>query len=187
MAKADGGAVYPLDLLANAVLHRSANLVRGYSLLVEQRNFICAAPLLRLQIDNCLRFYAAFIVADAHDFAEKVFKGVRVSKMKDRTGSLMTDAYLAKKLSRKHPWILRVYDRTSGYVHLSDTHIFNTFSPPTPGDLKETKQQIVVGPGDCFAGDALYEEATAAFIEATRLLFEHLVGWVKTKDRPRRA
>jgi hypothetical protein len=48
MVNADGGAVYPVDLLAYGVIHRSINLVHGYSSLVEQRNFICAVPLLRL-------------------------------------------------------------------------------------------------------------------------------------------
>ena len=182
--EADGGAFFPVDFLANAVLHRSINLVRGYITLVEQRNFICAAPLLRLQLDNCLRFYAVFIVAKPHDFALKVLDGVPVRKLKDRTGERMTDTYLVKKLNQIYPWVSQVYERTSGYVHLSDAHIFNTFAPTSPEERKERKQNLVIGVGDCFETDDFYEEATEAFIEATHVLFNYVIGWMKTKQNP---
>ena len=184
MSEAHGGAFYPVDLLANAVLHRSINLVHGYAALVEQRNFICAAPLLRLQIDNCLRFYAVFIVDKPHDFAMKILSGVQVGKMKDKAGSLMADAYLTKKLSQIHPWVSRVYKRTSAYIHLSDAHIFNTFAPTSPEERKDRIQKLTVGAGDCFEGDEFYEEATEAFIEATHVLLNYVIGWVKTKQNP---
>ncbi len=187
MMEADGGTFFPVDLLANAVLHRSINLVRGYITLVEQRNFICAAPLLRLQLDNCLRFYAVFIVDKPHDFALKVLDGVKISKMKDRTGTLMRDGYLVEKLGQIHPWVSRVYKQTSGYVHLSDAHIFNTFASTSPKEQKERKQNLVMGAGDCFETDEFYEEATEAFIEATQVLFNYVIGWVKTKENPPKA
>jgi hypothetical protein len=184
IAKADHGNVYPVDLLANAVLHRSTNLIRGFTMLVEQRNFVCAAALLRLQIDNCLRFYAVFIVKEPHDFAMEVFKGTLVRKLRDKTGTFMTDAYLVAQLSRDYPWVARVYKQTSGYIHLSTAHIFNTFVPPSSSDAEERLQTIFVGAGDCFPDDELYKEATAAFIEATQVLFKHVVGWLVTKEGP---
>lgn len=184
LAEADGGSIYPVDLLANAVLHRSTNLVRGFALLVEKRNFICAAPLLRLQIDNCLRFYAVFIVKSPHDFAMEVLKGTQVRKLKDKTGALMTDAYLVSQLTKVYPWVARVYERTSGYVHLSGTHICNTAAPRTPDEESQRIQRFVVGAGDCVEDDEFYKEATAAFIEATQVLFNYLIGWVKTKESP---
>jgi hypothetical protein len=187
MAEADGGKLYLVDLLANAVLHRSTNLVRGFAALVEQRNFICAAPLLRLQIDNCLRFYAVFIVEKPHDFAMEVLKGTQVRKLKDRTGAFMTDAYLSKQLNQIHPWVARVYERTSGYIHLSDAHIFNTFASRSPDEEKEGLQRLTIGAGDCFEGDELYKEAAAAFIEATQVLLKYVIGWVKTKESPPKA
>ena len=76
MAEVDKGNVYPVDLRVNAVLHRSTNLVRGFALLIEQRNFICAAPLLRLQIDNCLRLLCALSRAcDAAAMVKEVKRG----------------------------------------------------------------------------------------------------------------
>ncbi len=185
MSFADGGKLFPVDLLAKAVINRSAHLTRAFRVLVEHRNFIAAAALLRLQIDSCLRFHAVWLVEDAHDFSMKVMQGEHVRRLRDRDGELMTDGYLAMKMNDKHPWILRVYKRTSGYIHLSESHIFNTFTPPSAEDRRQGFQTITVGFEDNFDDDSLYEEATEAFIETTKTLFHYLVGWVSTKERGR--
>jgi hypothetical protein len=182
MAQVDDGALYPIDILASAVLHRSTNLIRGFATLVEQRNFICAAALLRLQIDNCLRFYAVYLVKEPHTFAMEIMKGSQVRKMQDRSGALLTDQYLVGQLSQHHPWIENVYKQTSGYVHLSEKHVYNIFASTSSGANEDGVQNVVIGHGDSFGTDALYEEATAAFIEATKLLFHYLIGWIKTKE-----
>lgn len=182
MVKADGGAVYPVDLLSYAVIHRSINLVQGFAYLIEKRNFICAAPLLRLQLDNCLRFSAVFLVSDCHEFATQVLKGRPVRRMKDKSGALMNDSYLVKKLAVDHPWVERVYTRTSGYIHLSETHFYNTLIPQTQAAQEKGVQAFHIGPGDSFETDEVYEEATEAFVETTRVLMKYLIGWVQTKE-----
>ena len=114
MFTAYGGSIYPLDLLAAATLHRSMNLLFGFCDLIQNRNMLSAAPLLRLQIDNCSRFFAAFIVKDPHAFAMSVIRGENINKLKDQDGKQMNDAYLVKKLSNDEPWIERVYKGASG-------------------------------------------------------------------------
>jgi hypothetical protein len=176
-----GGKFYPVDLLAQAVLNRSLNLVEGFVILAQQRNMICCGALLRLQLDNCLRFYAVYLVKDPHDFAMQVFGGKPIKKMKDKSGKPMTDAYLAEKLNEKFPWVLNVYKRTSGYIHLSETHIFNSFvEPATEGGT----QRMGIGIGSNYEGDEFIEEAALAFIEATKVMFEYLIGWQRTKANP---
>jgi hypothetical protein len=182
--KANGGAVYPVDLLAWAVINRSINLIQGFAILIEKRNFISAVPLLRLQIDNCLRFYAVYLVSDPHKFATNVLTGARIAKMKDESGARLTGGYLASRLTEHHSWVARVYDKTSGYIHLSESHIFNTFAPTRDADRAKNIQSISIGPGDNFLDEKFYEEATEAFIEATNVLFTYLVGWLKTKENP---
>ena len=85
-----GSALYKLDLLAIAVLDRSLALLRGFCDLVEGRNMIAAAPLLRCQLDNGLRFFASTLVENPHDFALKVHTGNPIHKQKDRSGKSMT-------------------------------------------------------------------------------------------------
>lgn len=179
MFTAYGGSIYPLDLLAAATLHRSMNLLFGFCDLIQNRNMLSAAPLLRLQIDNCSRFFASFIVKDPHAFAMSVMKGEKINKLKDQDGKPMSDAYLVKKLSNDEPWVNRVYKEASGWVHLSDKHIFNTFQV-SPGNKLNGR----IGLEDPFIPDSLYLEAIGAFKAATELLLKYISGWIYTKDNP---
>lgn len=179
MAEADGGNLFPLDLLATAVLNRSANLVPAFVHLIRSKNMIAAAPLLRLQIDNCIRFHGAWLVDDPHAFATSVIKGEHVRKIKDRNGKPMTDKHLLECFSKEFPWVSKVYERTSGYIHLSDAHVGNLFvgSKTTEDGISEFKW----GAGDSYPDDSLYEESVEAFIAATKAMLTYVVGWVKTK------
>jgi hypothetical protein len=113
-----------------AVVDRSLALLRGFCDLVEARNMIAAAPLIRCQLDNGLRFFASTLVEDPHDFAGNILKGIPVRKMKDRYGKLMTDRYLVERLTIEVPWIETVYSQASGYIHFSEQHIINTIGIP---------------------------------------------------------
>src|ERR1035437_452289 len=109
------GHKYKLDIHAMAVIDRSLALLRGFCDLVEAKNMIAAAPLIRCQLDNGLRFFASTLVEDPHDFAGNILKGIPVRKMKDRHGKLMTDRYLVERLTIEVPWIETVYSQASGY------------------------------------------------------------------------
>ncbi len=171
--------IFRLDLLACAVMNRSLNLLLGFCSLIEARNFLAAAPLLRLQLDNALRFSAAWLVDDPHDFAWRVIRGTQVKNMLDRDGQKMHDGYLVKKLAEENPWVPEVYKQTSGYVHLSEKHVFNAVSPEE--DLRFLTRIAV---GDEFLPDEIYKEAIFAFKEATDLLFSYVHGWGYTKRHP---
>src|SRR4051812_27643367 len=67
--------LYQLDLLATAVMDRGLSLIFGFTSQIRANNFTCAAPLVRMHLDNVLRFYAAYISEDCHEFTMKVFKG----------------------------------------------------------------------------------------------------------------
>ena len=178
---ADSSALYPLDFLAAAVLNRSLALIEGFCLLIEADNLIAAAPLLRLQVDNCIRFSAAWLVEQPHEFAMEVLRGTPIRKLRDRSKQPMTDRYLVQKLLPEAPWIESVYDQTSGYVHLSDKHIFNAMRSSEAEGIDVTLQ---IGSRDGFTSDEPYIEATLAFIEATQLLMKYMHGWGFTKDNP---
>jgi hypothetical protein len=181
MLKADGGRLFALDMLAAAVIKRSLSLCAGFALLVRSSNYTSAAALLRLQLDSCLRFYAAFIVEKPHDFATQVLHGTPVRKLKDRTGNLMTDRYLVEGLGKKYEWMPRVYDATSGFIHLSERHIFATWEPREAG---KSGVSLVVGAADEHFADELWIEMAFGFLAATDALFEYLKGWLFTKANP---
>jgi hypothetical protein len=178
-----GGAMYPLDLLVLATLNRSLCLLKGFVSLIEDKNFVAAAPLIRLQLDNCLRLSAGTLVDDPHQFAMKMLEGVPVRKQRDRSKQLMTDQYLVEKLTRQFAWVKKVYYSTSGYVHLSEKHFFNAMQ----ASGEDHKFTLKITDRDEFVPDALYIEAIEAFKATTDILFEYVYGWAYTKDNPEKA
>jgi hypothetical protein len=145
--------------------------------MIEARNFICAASILRLQLDTALRFAAAWLAPDPHRIAHEVLKGTSIRTQKDRSGHLMTDAYLVSVLAKEDPWITNVYKQTSGYIHLSEKHIFN--SVIKVGDDRRIAMKM--SPDDVVITDDLYIEAVQAFRAASEVFLRYLEGWVYTK------
>jgi hypothetical protein len=178
MLLADGDKFFAIDFLAAAVIKRSMSLCSGFSTLVRGRNYTSAAAILRLQLDSCLRFYAAFIVADPHFFATEILRGVPVRRMVDKSGAKMTDKYLVEKLGRKFEWMPRVYDSTSGFVHLSERHIYAT------GNWSPDKVSLLISPMDEHIAVEFWIEMAMCFLACTDALFEYLRGWVFTKGNP---
>jgi hypothetical protein len=176
------GYEYKLDILALAVLDRSLALLRGFCDLVEGRNMIAAAPLLRCQLDNGLRFFASTLVDDPHALAGDIAKGTPVHKMKARNGHFMRDDYLKKQLTIEVPWVRALYDQASGYVHLSEQHIINTMG--IPDEAGETVIGITGYDGRVWT-EQRYIEAIEAFDASTRLVLELVKMWSQVRREPR--
>lgn len=180
MPEAYQGAIYHMDLLAAAVLNRSLYLIEGFSMLVLDRNYISAAPLLRLQLDNALRFHAAWLVDEPYQFVIDVMAGKEIRNIKDSHGKKMTDAYLVSKLSEEYDWIDKVYKKMSGYVHLSELHISNAVRHA------DNNRTIIVGigRGRIPFPDDKFLDLIGAFMETTKVVLKYVNSWVYTKSHP---
>ncbi|MBE0534564.1 MAG: hypothetical protein IH624_02765 [Phycisphaerae bacterium] len=178
-AKADGGALFPLDLLSTAVTHRAMCLISGFCDMIAKENFVCAAPLVRLLIDCLLRFYAAWLVDDAHELAIQVLAGTDLRRIRDRGGNKMTDRYLCEQLAQEYPWIKGLYRQTAGYVHLSSKHFFNTIREVHEEDRSIT---TAIGESDTSIAPEIYEEAVDAMLQVSTAVLRYLHGWGYTKD-----
>ncbi len=179
MLKANEGNLFPLDSFMLGLIKRSMLLTRGFCELIRQNNFLSAAPLVRLHLDNLLNVHAAFIVSDPHNFAMEKMQGEQTKKLKDRKGAKMTDTYLAESLSKKEEtkWVLNTYRETSKFIHLSDKQIFSV-------------TQKIEGEGFHFVISDEQEipeenllEATEAMISITEQLFRHMYGWIQAKNQ----
>ncbi|MGO9916323.1 MAG: hypothetical protein ACLQIB_16705 [Isosphaeraceae bacterium] len=123
--EADGGNVHTPDLWINAGIRRSMQILDGFTAMVRARNISCAGALLRVQIDTALRLFACTLV-NPDDFTVAALKGERLDRLTDQTGKRLTDAYLVDKLSKVTPrfaWLRDVYERTSGFIHMSGNHM----------------------------------------------------------------
>ncbi len=176
---ADDAKMFAVDLLALSAANRSMSLISGFTTMIKDKNFICAAPLLRLQLDNSLRFYAAFLVEDPHKLAKDFIDGVSIRHFKERTtNQKLSDRLLVNRLSEHHPWIVRIYEETSGYIHLSHKHFYNV-----AGKKDSTKNlQFIAGKGDKFIDEKTRFEAVIAMIELTTVLLWLLNSWTVTKN-----
>lgn len=118
---------YVFDIYLNGILNRSVNLIRGFALLMRDKNFIAAAPLVRLHLDSLLRLFAPQLINfNVDDFAMQVMKGTSIRKIKDKENKNLTDTRLVEKLNEigGFEWVQRVYDTGNSFVHYSDQTIF---------------------------------------------------------------
>lgn len=184
--KADGGNIYGVDFLAWAAVSRSISNLDGFLSMAEQGNFVLANSIVRLQLDTVLRFFSIHLVDAPHDHAMRIFKGESVKDMKDRNNNKMTDRYLCDTFAEKEnlAWIKTVYEHTSGYIHLSNKHVFALFT-----GTEESNGNKAFG---LFCGDSgkttIPEEFKLETIECmehiTQLVLKYVHGWVETKKNP---
>jgi hypothetical protein len=172
------GDVFHMDVLTMAVINRSLELSEGFKDLILSQKFLCAAPLLRLQIDNLLRYSAAWLVDKPHEFIAEVMKGTPIRKLKDASGKKMADFYLVQKLSSDVPWVESVYEKTCGYIHFSESHFHKVMlSTDDNGAFS-----IGIGSHSKKIPESTYIEAIEAFNATTLEICKYVYGWLKTKD-----
>lgn len=180
--KSDNGKIYTFDLFVLSALNRSISLLKGLINLIKSKNYICAMPLIRLQLDNGLRLFAGTLVKDPHEFAVKVMEGVYINKQKDSSNNLMRDYYLVNKISGIYPWFKDLYSQTSGYIHFSDKHFWNAIKANKESnwslDLKVTDT-------DSFITKEDYSSAISDFCKSTKVVFDFTSIWIDCKKKYR--
>lgn len=175
---AGNGKMYSFDLFVFAIIERSILLTAGFCSLINQNNFLSAAPLVRMHLDNLLNIHAAFISPNVHDFSIKKLQGEQTKKMKDYKGAFMTDTYLAESLSKEKEtvWVINLYRESSKFIHVSDKHMFS-MTEKGKGDncirFTISEEQIVP--------EKLVIEASEAMYAISEQIFRHLDAWIKEK------
>ncbi|RWH52860.1 MAG: hypothetical protein EOQ82_24840 [Mesorhizobium sp.] len=154
------------DFFIFGALRRTLAQSRGFRDLINSRNFPCAAAILRLQIDTAIRVNALSLIDDVDRACKAVMDGEQFNRLKDRDGTRLSDAHLRKKLAEKHPWISKVYEQTSNFVHLSGRH-FEVSIARTDDDTRMAYFQISGHDPD--RPEKTYFEAVDTFFEATKL------------------
>lgn len=107
------------DQFFTSALGKIVDVLDGLSIMLRERNVSCSGVLLRVQLDNLMRVFAAFISEDRKKFISSFLEGTPINKLKDNDGRLMTDGQLRRRLTLYCPKIDKVYKEMSGFVHLS--------------------------------------------------------------------
>ena len=173
-----GQTLFKEDLFFCSALNRNVQLSEGFVALLQQRNLSCAGAILRLQLDNCMRTYAAFIAMDKDAVVDCVIHGKKISDQMDADGKKMTDAHLKKKMVEFNASFPNVYNQASGYIHLSDMAFYET----VVGIEGQTLTWQIGQPlQERF--NPLLLEAADAFIYFTKLHHKMLQAVIDSKER----
>jgi hypothetical protein len=173
-----GSPMFPLDLMAFGAVKRSISTASAFRMMIESWNMVCARSLLRIHIDTSLRFSAAWLVEEPHDFATRVLKGDRIDKMKDKAGEPLSDRHLVEVHTPEFPWLPAVYKNLSGYVHFSGSHIYDSIANVADQDRTVSFE---IGDADLKFPEFSWIEVLDCFREVTEMLARYLHGYALTK------
>ena len=166
------------DLFFCAALDRCVQLSEGFIILLQQRNLSCVGALLRLQLDNCMRTYAAFIAADRDAVVDCIIHGKKIRDQLATDGKKMTDAYLKEKMAAFNASFPDVYDQASGYIYLSEKAFYQTVV-----SVNENIMEWQIGQVLQERFNPLLLEAADAFVHFTKLNYKMLQAVVDSKQR----
>lgn len=99
----------------------SMRIVDGLISMLQSRNFVCAAQLLRAQIGVCMRTLAFLVCEDTDTFIKTFLNNGQINKLKDSGGKKLTDGRLKELLNQFDPTVAASYDKASGMTHYSAT------------------------------------------------------------------
>ena len=71
------------ELFFISALNRRVRFIDGFIQLLKSRNLTCAGVLVRTQLDNLMRVYAAFIANDKGDFVNEYLAGTPIRNLVD--------------------------------------------------------------------------------------------------------
>ncbi len=173
------GPMYVIDMFLFGAIQRLMAQSRGFRELIDGQNFPSAAILLRTQIDTAMRLHGLSLLDDAEDELKKLMAGelkfnqlrVRI-KSTDQKTERLTDAFLRIQLAIKYPWVDKVYEETSDFVHLSFHHLWAALH-----NVNEEERTVYfqLSGRDPHRHESAYFECCEAFLDVTKIAF-NLIG-----------
>jgi len=177
---ADGGNLFQMDFLVIGAVKRFVSNSAAFRRMIADWNLTTARSILRLHIDTGLRFSAAWLVADPHEFASKVLGGESINRLKDLNGRRLTDAFLVERRSSEFPWLPIVYENLCGFIHFSGSHIFASVKE-IESDSRTVNFKI--GEKDLNYPEFSWVEVIEYYSMATEILRKPLAGYLAIKCR----
>lgn len=173
-----GETLFKEDFFFCASADRCLNLIDGFTNMLRKRNLTCAGALLRLQMDNCMRSYAAFIAKDKETVIDCIISGDSINKQLSKDGTKMTDGYLKRELSKVDTRFADAYNQASGYIHLSEKAFYQTVIK-----VEDDSIEWQVGRELPEKRNPVLIEAADAFIHFVKLHFKMLEAVADSKRR----
>lgn len=173
-----GTNLFMEDLYFIASADRSINLIDGIIQMFLNRNLTCVGVLLRMQMDNCLRSYAAFIAENKDEVVKCIISGDKINNKKDKNGKKMNDGYLKEQIAKIDPNFPKVYNQVCGYVHLSSKAFYQTIDK-----LEGEEFAFQVGLPLPERRNPYLIEAAEAFEHYVKLHYKMLIAVAESKSK----
>ncbi|UOQ83239.1 hypothetical protein [Hymenobacter sp. 5414T-23] len=160
-------------------------MANAYVTLANAGNYLTAVSLIRLQLDNALRFFATTLVADSDDFTLHFLGGNAIRDYADAQGKKLTDNYLAQQLETYFPGTLKLYKEACGFIHLSDRHVSPTITHTTDASAAANTPNTIglqVGNMDTFSIEEKID-FSRTMLEVSKLVLIVLEEWKHEKNK----
>ena len=143
-------------LFINAVIVRAYQLNKGFISLVSTGNYLCACPLVRIQLETVLSLWAS-LIADGN-YTERMLFGKSVDKSK-HNGNYLSNSYLIRTLCEfiNKPTLKELWDKGNNYLHPSYSSISKT--------IHRENNQIILENLECSLSKSELEQLTNEMLE----------------------
>jgi hypothetical protein len=119
-----GSFLADVEWFSLAAVTKSTSNANAFELLVNARNTVAAAAVVRMQIEAAMRLFGLTLVDDIEDAGTKLMHGAKYSSLKlAGTKDALRDKILHEELSKEYEWVSESYEATSAYVHLDRMNV----------------------------------------------------------------
>ena len=118
-----GSFLAAVEWYSLAAVTKSTSNAHAFCLLVESRNTVAAAAIVRMQIEVGMRMFGLTLVPDIEAAGAHLMAGKKYGQLKSREGVKLADKVLHEALSRQYEWVTQAYEDTSAFVHLDGENI----------------------------------------------------------------
>ena len=143
-------------LFINAVIVRAYQLNKGFISLVSTGNYLCACPLVRIQLETVLSLWAS-LIAD-NNYTERMLLGKSVDKSK-HNGNYLSNSYLVRTLCEfiNKPSLKELWDKGNNYLHPSYSSISKA--------IHQENNQIILENLECSLSKSELEQLKKEMLE----------------------
>lgn len=193
----NGAGIITIDFFVKAITDSACNIDAAFNRMMEEENFLCAIPFIRMQLDNAMMAWAGLICTNDVKFFTSFASGEPVNhshfsweslkaqgitkEMVDKKGirydskKQMTTKMLSETLNLKNDGFTEMYRKACTYVHPSASLLKASWFTPEKGVIKakgwEEAMPYNYGEG----------EIVTDYINACRSLYYILLEWKKLK------
>lgn len=124
-----------MDEFALSSINRAISIIEGFRTLYLDNNVLAAVHLIRIQIDNLIR-YNSVSIAEDKTYLDYVLSGKPINKFKDLNKQKFSDYYLVSNTSESFSELFNMYNKYYGFIHFGKEHLNYIKSDPKLEGIK---------------------------------------------------